>query len=77
MYTLEKIRSLSDEELVRVYDNEANRTMAYADYFLHEIERREISRETQAMGRYTKWMTIMTVIILISTIVQTIVLFNH
>jgi len=67
---LKDLRSLSDEEIIERHDRLAERAEANVKYYLREIERRDQDRQTEAMLNFTKWITIMTVAIMIFTIVN-------
>lgn len=74
--TLKDLRSLSYEKIISRYDNVAKRTVVTRDHYLNEITRRNQEKQTNAMLKYTKWITIMTGVISISTIVNVIVAFK-
>ena len=65
---LKKLRSMSDEELVAEHDRHAQHTQVGINHYLAELARREQHRQTEAMLRYTKWITFMTVVITAATI---------
>lgn len=73
---LSKLRSLSDEELIREHDEYVTtHTGIYTDvrYYLDELARRESSAQQGAMLGYTKQIRCMTVIVTIATIVNVII----
>lgn len=67
---IKDLRALSDEEIIERHDRLAEHTQADVNYYLREIVRRDQDGQTKAMLKYTKWITIMTVAIMISTIVN-------
>ncbi|MEA2573358.1 MAG: hypothetical protein QOH93_656 [Chloroflexia bacterium] len=68
--TLKDLRALPDEELIRRHDEHAQSTVVGTAHYLRELERRDQDRQTQAMVNLTRWITLMTLIILIATIVN-------
>jgi hypothetical protein len=70
---LKELRSLPDEELIARHDRLSESTQVGVTYYLAEIARREQDRQTLAMIRYTKQITIMTVIITVATIINVVV----
>jgi hypothetical protein len=66
--TLKELRSLSDDELIERHDKHATSTQVGVNHYLRELERRDLDRQTQQMVRFTLWMTIMTLVILICTV---------
>jgi hypothetical protein len=47
-YPLKTLRSISDEQLVEEHDAHAQHTGVGIDYFLNELQRRELSRQATA-----------------------------
>jgi hypothetical protein len=74
--SLKGLRALSDEELITHHDTFAKRTVLSLQYFIGEIYRREQEKQTRTMLRYTGWITLMTIIMTIATIVNVIVSFK-
>jgi len=72
--TLAELRALSDDELVRKHDKVAKNTDVGTNHYLQELWRRDQSRQTEAMRRYTLWIAIMTAVITIATVVNVVVL---
>ena len=66
---LHELRSMSEADLIRRHDEEAQSTVTGVDYCLDELHRREQERHTLAMLALTKQMRWMTVVITIATIV--------
>jgi len=72
--TLRDLRALSDDDLVKRYDELAKNTVVGTNHYLQELTRRDQNRQTQAMLRYTRWVAIMTGVITIATVVNVVVL---
>lgn len=62
------LTELSDEELINQYDKTAAHTSVGLNYYTEEIARRRNEKSNKLMIRYTKWITIMTVVMLLCTI---------
>ncbi len=72
-----KLEELSDSEVVERYDRQAKHTHIGLSYWEDELDRRFHQRQTNAMVRFTKWITICTVIVTLATIANVAVaLFN-
>ncbi|MHB8160811.1 MAG: hypothetical protein ACYDGS_10065 [Thermoleophilia bacterium] len=67
---LKDLRTLSDEDIIEKHDSLAERTEANVKYYLREIERRDQDRQTESMLKYTNWIKVMTVAIMIFTIIN-------
>jgi hypothetical protein len=50
-HELEELRALSDDELVAMHDENAKNTVVGIDYYLNELQRRELSRQAKASYR--------------------------
>ena len=68
--TLEQLRALSDDELVRGHDKLAPSFTAVPQHYLDELNRRYQERQTESMLRFTKWITVMTVVITSATVIN-------
>ena len=66
--SLSDLRNLTDDELVEKHDAQAKTTGVGIQYFLDELNRRYQERQTKAMLRFTKWITVMTVVITLATL---------
>ncbi len=64
-----RIRSLPEDELRKGLGSEA------APFYLDELERRKTEKLTTAMVRYTFWITVMTAVMTVATIVNVILAF--
>lgn len=73
--SLKDLRVLSDEELIERHDNLAKSTQVGVNHYLREIARRDQDKQTKAMLSFTKWITIVTVTIMIFTIVNAVIAF--
>ncbi|MFH1367937.1 MAG: hypothetical protein ABII64_02295 [Elusimicrobiota bacterium] len=70
--TLKELKSMSDEELFKVYDEVAKQTGKSTSFYITEINRRDQEKQTSIMIKCTKWITFMTFIMMIFTILSTI-----
>ena len=68
--SLSDLRKLTDDELVERHDAQAETTFVGIQYFLDELNRRYQERQTKAMIRFTKWITVMTVVITSATVIN-------
>ena len=68
--SLAELRALSDDEVVRKYDDQSSRTVVGLNYWMDELNRRYQQRQTDSMLRLTKWITSMTVIVTVATLVN-------
>ena len=66
--TLSDLRSLTDDELVERHDIQAKSTVVGIQYYLDELSRRHQEQQTKSMLRFTKWITVMTVVITVATL---------
>ena len=55
---------------MRLHDAAAEHTMVGTNHYLRELERRDQDRQTQAMVRYTRWITLMTSVTTVATLVN-------
>ena len=69
---LEKLRELSDEELVALHDQAAANTTVGIQYYLDELNRRSQNKHTEVMLHYTKQMLRLTVFVAVLTVVNVI-----
>ena len=70
---LKELRALSDEEIVERYDQTASHTAVGLNYYGNELNRRSNEKTSKTMVRCTIWITVMTAIILIATMVNVII----
>ena len=68
--SLSDLRNLADGELVERHDSQAKTTVVGTQYFVDELNRRYQERQTKAMLRFTKWITVMTVVITSATVIN-------
>lgn len=71
---LKELRSLPLEKLIEKHDKLASFTEVGTKHYLDEIHRRDSEKETKTIVSLTKWITVMTEIMMIATIIN-IVLF--
>lgn len=69
------LTGLPDDELIHQYDKIADSTCVGLNYYTEEIARRRNDKTNKLMIRLTLWITIMTAIMLLSTIVNVVILF--
>lgn len=69
-YSLRELRKVSEEELIAAHDSIAKTTAPGINYYLDELARREQGKQTAAILEYTKWLTLMTIVITIATIIN-------
>ena len=58
--TYDEFKSLSDEELIRIYDETAANTSVGLEWFRWELEHRQMRRQTSTMIRLTWLIAVMT-----------------
>jgi len=74
---LKTLRDLPDDILIRKHDEIAKVTVVGTNHYLAEIARRDQDKQTKAMLKYTWWITVMTVIMTIATIVNIIIAYKQ
>lgn len=72
-YTYEKLRRVSDEELIWQHDESAKHTVVGISYFLDELARRDAQKVNNSMLKCTKWITAMTAVMLLATIANVVI----
>ena len=68
--TMREIKSMSDEQLIREYDEIAESTMHGTSFYLDELRARESSRVATSVQKFTKWIFWLTVVVTASTLVN-------
>lgn len=71
--TYRELRKMSDEELIDQHDKESKYTVVGTSYYLEELARRDSQRVNDSMLRCTKWITAMTAIMLLATVVNVLI----
>jgi hypothetical protein len=66
--TIADLQSLSDDELVEQYDKLAGSTQVGINYYLAELERRRVDRQSRQMLRLTWVVTGLTVVNVVAVI---------
>jgi hypothetical protein len=66
---LSELRKLSNNELWKLYDQEAEHVQGSLNYYKDEILRREQSKQTT-------WLIILTVLVFVATVISTIGVFT-
>ncbi len=67
------LTELSDDELIRKYDQIAKSTCVGLNYYTEEIARRRNEKSNRLMIHLMLWITFMTAIMLLSTIVNVVI----
>jgi TnpA family transposase len=68
--TIAELQSLSDDELVEQHDKLSESTAVGIDYYLGELERRRMDRQSRQMLRLTLIVTALTVVNVAAVIVS-------
>lgn len=71
-YSYEQLCQMEDNELIKQHDEKAEFTVVGINYFLEELARRDAQRVNNSMLKCTKWITIMTAVMLLATLVNVI-----
>lgn len=71
--TYRELRKISDEELIDQHDKESKCTVVGTNYYLEELARRGSQRVNDSMLRCTKWITAMTAVMLLATVVNVLI----
>ena len=70
---LSDLRKLTDDELIKRYDEQAKKTPVGTNYYQDELNRRSQDRQTKAMMKLTKWIGFMTAVVTVATVVNVII----
>ena len=68
--SLKDLQNLTDDELVKRHDEQAETTVVGTQYYQDELNRRSLDRQTKAMLRFTKWIVAMTAVVTLATVVN-------
>ena len=68
--SLAQLRGLSDAEVIRRYDYQAQTTQVGLRHWSDELNRRHQERQTNSMLVFTKWITRMTIAITVATLLN-------
>ena len=68
-----ELMSLTDEELIKLYDAVANNTIVGLSYYIEELARRRTEKSNKLMAKLTIWIAILTAVMLLSTIANVVV----
>ena len=71
--SLEELRSMPEEELIKRHDSHANSTAIGVEHYLVELARRDQDKQTNTMLEYTRGIKRMTVIITLLTAVNVLI----
>lgn len=72
-YTYEELRCLDDDKLIAEHDAHAGNTCVGVSCYLDELSRRDSARINKSMLKCTKWITVMTAVMLIATVVNVVI----
>ena len=67
---ISELRQMTDEQLIATHDGLAPDVLVGLQYYIDELSRRNQSKQTEAMLRYTRWIAGMTFIVTLATIVN-------
>lgn len=68
--TIAELQALSDDELVKQHDALAASTSVGTGYYLDELRRREVERQSERMLRLTWIVTVLTVVNVVAVFVS-------
>lgn len=66
--TIEQLRNLPDEEVIRRHDSMTQNTVVGTKHYLDELARRDAVRQGERMERLTKSINVLTWAIMVATI---------
>ena len=69
------LRSMSMDDLISKYDQLSKNTVFWTKHYYDEIIRRDNEQSTKKIIKLTKWITVMTLVMTIATIVNIIIFF--
>ncbi len=70
-----ELRQMRDDELIAEHDKITTSTQPGVSYYIDELARRDQSRQTEAMLRYTRWIGWLTLTVTIATFVNVVIAF--
>lgn len=73
MVSFDELSAMTDDELKCRFDDLAKNTTVGTAFYLDEINRGAASKINDSMLQYTKWMTRMTGVMLVLTIVNVLI----
>ncbi len=71
--TYRELRELSDDKVVDMYDAEAERVGISLNFLRGELLRREQANQSATIAKLTWWITFMTVVVTVATVVNVII----
>lgn len=74
--TLKELRDMRDDDLVSAHGHKANNVVLSLNDYLNEINRRDQSKQTKQMLNYTWWITVMTSVVTVATIVNVLIAYK-
>lgn len=69
-YTIQDLYKLSDKQLIEEHDRLAANTVMGINYFIEELRNREQAKANKAMGKLTKQILFLTVVVTIATLIN-------
>jgi hypothetical protein len=72
-YSLKQLHKLTDDEIIKQYDEQAIHTCVGINYYADELNRRSTERSNRTMVRCTIAITIMTAVMIFATIANVII----
>ena len=74
-HSIERLRKLSDAELIAEHHRVADYEVASVEYYLNELARRDQSRQAALLLRYTRILLFLTVIVTVATVASLVDVF--
>lgn len=69
-YSYRSLQRMTEDELINEHDKHAKSTVVGISYYLDELARRESGKVNKTMLLCTKWITAMTAVMLLATLVN-------
>jgi len=66
--TIEELRSLPDEDIIRRHDARTQNTVVGTKHYLNELARRDMERQGERMEKLTRSMNRLTIVVTIVTV---------
>ena len=68
--TIAELRALSDKEFIKRHDQHAPSVQVATKHYLDELHRRDQRRVSETILKLTRWITAMTAVITVATIIN-------
>jgi len=75
--SIEKLRKMTEDELIKKHDEVARSIVVGTKHYLDELARRDQERYAKSIRLYTRWITIMTFVMMIATVINVIIALNR